>query len=124
MNQSLTSFIITRSLSNSTGGAATAADARLLSDSAGKPRRDLLHYPRITIGIIEGAEGPVARALGVGPAEPRFRGKRRPMPHLSCVDAAVDQVVVGRFNVGDDECPLGGTRRAAGDSLAKRDRAP
>jgi hypothetical protein len=93
-------------------------------DSAGEPRRDLLDHPRITIGITEEAEGPIARALGVAAAEPRLRGKRGPVPHLTCVDATADKFVMGSFDVGDDQCPLGRAGRSGSYSLAECDRAP
>ncbi len=47
-----------------------AVDANAVSDAAGVPRCDLLDQPRITVGIIEGEERPVARALGVGAGKP------------------------------------------------------
>ena len=45
------------------------------------------------------------------------------MPHISGVDAAADEVVMGRFDVGDDQRTLGRARRGRGDSLAERDLA-
>jgi hypothetical protein len=47
--------------------ARSAVDADAVSDSAGEPCGDLLDEPGIAVGIIEGAERPVAGALGVGP---------------------------------------------------------
>src|SRR5580704_9859952 len=95
-----------------------------VSDSPGQPRRDLLDYPRIVVRIVEGEEGSVARALGVGTAEPRLRGKRGPVPHLTRIDATANEFVAGRFDVGDDQCPLGRARRAGNYSLAEGDGAP
>jgi hypothetical protein len=46
-------------------------------DPAGQSRRDLLHQPRIAVGIVEGAERPVAGALGVGTGPPRLGRERR-----------------------------------------------
>jgi len=37
------------------------------------------------------------------------------------VDAAADEVVMGRFDIGDDERTLGRTRRGRRDALAERD---
>jgi hypothetical protein len=72
------------------------------SDSAREPCRDLLDYPRITVGIIERTVGPVARALRVAADEPRLRRKRRPVPHLTHVDAPADKFVMSSVDVGDD----------------------
>jgi len=56
--------------------ARSAMDVNAVSGSAGKPRRDLLDQPCIAVGIVEGEERRVARALGVGALEPRLRGGR------------------------------------------------
>src|SRR5258708_12601107 len=71
-----------------------------VSDPAGVPRCDLLDQPRITVGIVEGEERPIARALGVGAGEPCLRGERRAVPHLTPVDATAAELVMGRFHVG------------------------
>jgi hypothetical protein len=97
--------------------------ANTLSDSAGEPRRDLLDYPGITVGIVEGAEGSVALALGVGAAEPRLPGKRGAVPHFTRVDATIDEFVMGSLDVGNDQCPLRRAWRGASQSLTERDRA-
>src|SRR5579862_1801224 len=67
------------------------------SDSAGKPRRDLLDEPRIAVGVVEGEERPVARALRVRAAEPCLQGKRRPVPHLTRFDPAAGKFGMSRF---------------------------
>src|SRR5712664_591794 len=54
-----------------------AVDANAVSDAAGVPRCDLLDQPRITVGIIEGKERPVARALGIGAGKPCQGGTTR-----------------------------------------------
>jgi hypothetical protein len=46
------------------------------------------------------------------------------VPHISRVDAAADEFVMGRLDVGDHQRALGGTRRGRRDSLAECDRAP
>jgi hypothetical protein len=43
------------------------------------------------------------------------------MPHVSGFDAAADEIVMGRFDVGDDERTLGGAGRGRRDSLAECD---
>ena len=72
-------------------------------DPAREPRGDLLDEPQIAVGIVEGAEGPVAGALGVGAGLARLDGERRAVPHVAHVDAELDEFVMGRLDVGDDE---------------------
>ena len=91
------------------------------SDPAGGPRRDLLDQPRIAVGIVEGEERPVAGALRVGAGLPCLTGKRGAVPNVTRVDAAADEVVMGRFDVGDDQRSLGRARRGRRDSVAERD---
>ena len=93
-------------------------------DPAGEPRRDLLDQPRIAVGIGEGEERPVAGALGVDAGLPRLDGERRAVPHVAHVDAAADEFVMGRFDVGDDQPRHGRARRGRRESLAERDRGP
>lgn len=57
-------------------------DVNALSDAAGAPRCDLLDQPRITVGVIEGEERAVARAIGIRSGKPRLLGKRRTV-HIS-----------------------------------------
>src|SRR6267142_1521082 len=45
-------------------------DVNAISDAARAPRCDLLDQPRITVGVIEGEERPVARALGIRSGKP------------------------------------------------------
>jgi hypothetical protein len=90
-------------------------------DPAGKPRGDLLYQPGIPVGIGEGEERPVAGALGVGARLACLGGERRAVPDLAGVDAAVGEVVVGRFDVGDDQPALGRTGRGRRDSGAEVD---
>src|SRR5260370_19375844 len=85
--------------------------ANALSDAAGVPRCDLLDQARITVGIIEGEERPIARALGVGAGEPCLRRERRAVPHLTRVDSTADECVMSRFDVGDNQRRRGCTRR-------------
>ena len=75
------------------------------SDSAGEPRRNLLDQPGIAVGIVEGKERPVARALGVGAPEPCLRRERRAVPDVTRLDATADEFVMGRFDVRDDQSP-------------------
>ena len=56
---------------------------RSVSDSTGESRRDLLDQPRILVGVVEGEERPVARALGVGAGKPRLRGGNGAPCHIS-----------------------------------------
>src|SRR5215470_12120631 len=102
--------------------ARSAVDADAVSVPAGEPRGDLLDEPDIAVGIIEGAERPVAGAFGVGAGLPCLQRERRAVPDLAGVDAAAGEFVVGRYDVGDDQPPLGRARRGRGESLAKRDR--
>src|SRR5690348_14176961 len=47
------------------------------------------------------------------------------MEHFAYLDAAIEQVFAGGFDVGDDQVQaLGGARRRRGDVLAEDDRAP
>src|ERR1700730_13252650 len=84
-SRDITDSVCTRSPSTS------AVGATAVSDAAGVPRCDLLDQPRITVGIIEGEERPIARAFGVGAGEPCLRGERRAVPHLTDVDATADE---------------------------------
>jgi hypothetical protein len=54
------------------------------------PRGDLLEEPQIGVGVAEGAERPVAGALGVGTGLARLDGEGRPVPHVTHVDAALE----------------------------------
>src|SRR6266702_6680438 len=85
--------------------------ANAASDAAGVPRCDLLDQPRITVGIIEREERPVARTLGIGAGKPCLRGERRAVPHLTRVNATADEFVMSRFDVGDNQRRRGRTRR-------------
>src|SRR5215469_8250908 len=93
------------------------------SVTARVPCGDLLDQPRIAIGILEGEEGSVARALGIWAAEPCLHWERRTMPHLTRVDATADEFGVGSCDVGDDQCTDGRAGRGRSYSLAERDRA-
>ena len=87
----------------------SSADANVVSagvDPAWEPRGDLLDDPQIAVGIVEGAERPVAGALGVGAGLARLDGERRAVPHVTHVDAELDESVMGRLDVGDDEGAL------------------
>src|ERR1039457_3352020 len=95
---------------------------RVSGDPAGEPRRDLLDQPRIAVRIVEGEERPVAGALRVGTGLPSFGGKRRAVPDLARVEATAGEFVMGRFDVGDDQPPLGRARRGRRESRAERDR--
>ena len=101
----------------------SAERANAVSDSAGEPRRDLLDQPRIAVRIFEGEERPVARALGVGAAEPRLRGERRPVPHPTRVDATANEFVMSRLDVAHDQPTRGRARRGPSYSLTEGDRA-
>src|SRR5215469_13979030 len=102
--------------------ARSAVDADAVSDSAGEPRGDLLDEPGIAVGIGEGAERPVAGALGVGAGLPCLRRERRAVPDLTRVDTTADKFAVGGYDVGDGQPPLGRARRGRRESLAERDR--
>ena len=91
-------------------------------DPAREPRGDLLDEPQIAVGIVEGAERPVAGALGVGAGLARLDGERRAVPHVTHVDATVEESVMGRLDVGDDERALGRARRGRCEPQAERDR--
>jgi hypothetical protein len=93
-----------------------------VSDSAGQPGRDLLDQPCIAVGIGEGEERPVARALWVRAGDPCLGRERRAVPHLTGLDATADQIVVGRFDFRDRQPAHRRARRGRGDSLAERDR--
>src|SRR5690242_12497293 len=67
---------------------------------AGEPRRDLLDQPCIAVGIVERTERPIARALGIDAGLPGLGGERRPVPHVTRVDAAADEFAMRRFDVG------------------------
>jgi hypothetical protein len=41
----------------------------------------------------------IARLREIQSTEPHLRGKRRPVPHLTCVDATADEFVMSRFDV-------------------------
>src|SRR5882672_8855747 len=89
-------------------------DVNVISDAARAPRCDLLDQPRITVGVIEGEERPVARALGIRSGKPRLLGKRRTVPHLTRVDATADEFVMSRLDVRDNQPPRGRARRCRG----------
>src|SRR5262249_62242915 len=77
----------------------------------GAPRRALLDQPRVAVGIVEEAERPVAGVLGVGAGLPCLDRERRAMPYVTDVDTTVDELVIGRLDVGDDQPPLVRARR-------------
>ena len=56
------------------------------SRPAGTADRHLLDEPRIAVGILEGEERPIARALGVGAGKARLLGERRAVPHVTRVE--------------------------------------
>src|SRR5262249_36033552 len=99
-------------------------DASAVSDPARGPRRDLLDQPDIAVGIVEREKRPVARVLRVGAGLPCLDGERRSVPHVTRVDATADELVMGRFDVRDDQTPLGRARRGGRESLAEGDRTP
>src|SRR5262249_42943006 len=101
--------------------ARSAVNADAVSD-AGASRGDLLDEPGIAVGIIERAERPVAGVLWVRAGLPCLDRERRAVPDVAGVDAAAGEFVVGRYDVGDGEPPLGRARRGRGESLAERDR--
>ena len=72
-------------------------------DPAWEPCGDLLDDPQIGVGIVEGAEGPVAGALGVGAGLARLEGERGAVPDVAYVDATLHERVMGRLDVGDDK---------------------
>ena len=112
------------SLAAGVSSARSAVDADAVSDSAREPRGDLLYEPGIAVGIIEGAERPVASALGVGARLPCLDRERRAVPDIAGVDATAGEFVVGRYDVGDGQPALGRARRGRGESGAERDRGP
>ena len=75
-------------------------------------------------GIVEGEERPVAGALGVGAGLACLGWERRAVPYITDADAAADEFVMGRFDVGDDKFPLGRARRGRRESRTERDRGP
>jgi hypothetical protein len=74
--------------------------------AAGEPSRDLLGQPRIAIGIGEGKERPVARALWVGTRVACLDWEGRAMPDVTHLNAATDELGVGGLDLGDDEAAL------------------
>src|ERR1700733_11181871 len=94
-----------------------------LSDAARESRCALLDQPRIAVGIGEGEVRPVARALRVGAGKACLDGERRAVPHVARGDATATELVVSRFDVGDDQRRHGRARRRRGYSLAERNRA-
>src|SRR3984957_7920126 len=99
------------------------ADGRSVSATAGAPCCDFLDEPRIAVGITEGEERRVTRALGVGAGEPCLHRERRAVPHVTHVDATALEFVMSRFDVGDIQRGRGGARRGRTDSVAQGDRA-
>src|SRR6267143_1751635 len=97
-----------------TAGAECKIQLRRQSLAARETRRDLLDDPQIAVGIVEGAERPVAGALGVGAGLARFDGERRAVPHVTDVDAELEECVVGLLDVGDDEGALDRARGGRG----------
>jgi hypothetical protein len=93
-------------------------------DPSWSPCGYFLDEPGIAIRIIEGEEGPVAGALGVGAGLPRLDGERRAVPHVTDIEAKVGQPVMGGLDIGDDEPPLGRARRGRREPLAECDRGP
>src|ERR1700722_7812427 len=87
------------------------ADGRSVSATAGAPCCDFLDEPRIAVGITEGEERRVTRALGVGAGEPCLHRERRAVPHVTHVDATALEFVMSRFDVGVNQPVLGGTGR-------------
>ena len=85
------------------------------------PRGDLLDNPRIAVWIVEGEERPVACALGVGAYDPRLWRERGAMPHVARLNTTPDQILMGGYDVGDDQRASGRTWRGCGYSLAERD---
>jgi hypothetical protein len=94
------------------------------SRSAGTPRRDLLDNPLIAVRITEGEERPVACAFGVGAWYPRLRRDRSAMLHVARANATANELVMGRDNVGDDECCEGRTWGGRRQSRAEPDGIP
>src|SRR6266850_390453 len=89
---------------------------------AWEPRGHLLDDPQIAVGIVEGAERPVAGALGVGAALARLDGERGAVPDVAHVDAKLEKPVMGRHNVRDDKGALRRAWRGRVQSQAERDR--
>src|ERR1700688_2294520 len=89
------------------GSLAAINSSNTASDATGAPRCDLLDQPRIAVGVTEGEERPIAGTLGVGAGKPCLRGERRPVPHLTRVDATAAEFGMSRFDVGDDQRPGG-----------------
>ena len=74
-----------------------------VSDAVGVPCCDLLYQPRISVGIIEGEERPVARALGVGAGKACIQRERCAVPYLTRVDATTDEFAMSGIDVGDNQ---------------------
>src|SRR5207248_2020847 len=75
--------------------------------ATGTPGRYLLGNPRIAVGICEGAERSIAGALGVGAWLPCLDRKRRAVPDVTDADAAADEFVMRRLDIGDGQAGLG-----------------
>src|ERR1700730_5116285 len=67
------------------GGTNSVTPTRSLP--AGEPRGHLLDDPQIAVGIVEGAERPVAGALRVRARLARLDGERGTVPDVAHVDA-------------------------------------
>src|SRR6266481_6339621 len=100
-----------------------AVCARAASDTAGAPRCDLLDQPGIPVGITEGEERAVARALGVRAGKTCLRRKWGAVPHVTRADATTGDFLMCRTDVGDNQCAHGRTRRRRSHSDAEVNRA-
>ena len=86
------------------------------------PLRDLLDDPQIAVGIVEGAERPVAGALRVEAGLARLDGERRTVPDVTHVDAELEEPVMSLLDVRDDEGALGPAWRGRVQPEAERNR--
>src|ERR1700678_888913 len=101
------------------GNDSPSVSARGVVSATGTPRCDLLDQPRVAVGIGEGEERSVARALGVRPWKACFHRERRAVPHLTHPDATVGEFLMCRFDVGDNQRAHGGSRRGRSYSVAE-----
>src|SRR5258706_10103823 len=73
---------------------------------AREPRGHLLDDPQIAVGIVEGAERPVAGALRVDAGLAGLNGERRTVPDVTYLNTELEEPVMSLHDVRDDESPL------------------
>src|ERR1700722_1906125 len=90
------------------------------SVAAGEPRGHLLDDPQIAVGIVERAERPVAGALRVDAGLACLDRERRTVPDITYVDAELEESVMSRLDVRDDQGALRPAWRGRVQTQAER----